>query len=265
MQPAFVSWNSQLYKIADSWMFGDIGEKDFPRYFLLPFENPDYFSMEPYLAKLTKVRQYQTLVTGYYKQEKIGVLKSKLGSAATAFATDLLIRRGVKRIVGIGYCGVIHPDWGSGEILVPEKVVRGFCVSKAYLPKPLAVGASTRLLAIAKELSDLHPVARSANRPAGTLRFIGQSFSTDAILLEDSALINRLYKKGIYAIDMEGGALLALGQRSGIDALVILVGSDNPLRCERGDGEKVGDGYGKAIQWGLDILCSGDKQAESDM
>ena len=238
-------WRNELHKIADGWMFDDV-DCSFPERILIPFENPDYFNWEAYHSKLEDVRLFKAIAIGFHAGKEIGIMKAKFGSAAVCFTVDLLARRKVKEIVGVGYCGGIHPDFDSGTIILSSSATRVSCCSKRYLPIQADIeptkNLSTRISSLAKSIKlPINPV---------------RTYSSDDILLEDSNLINTLYRTGIHGIDMECGALYSLGQYFNLSVAAMLVVSDNPLTGKRADYSKVDQSMKSTISLALNALVA---------
>jgi purine-nucleoside phosphorylase len=240
-----VEWRDRIATIADGWMFADV-DGAFPARVIIPFENPDYFDWDRYCARLDEVHRHRAIAIGRYRGETVGILKSKFGSAATCFATHLLANRDVTRIVGIGYCGGIHPDFDSGRIVASTSVSRICCASRRYLPVQSDIEASPALMHAATVWAMREGINLARTR----------TISTDDILLESSVQMRTLHDSGIHAIDMECGALYALSRHFGIDALALMVVSDNPLANAKADYAKVEPAMSTAIDMGLSILVA---------
>lgn len=245
MMPGSPDWRDRIADIADGWMFADVAGV-FPSRVIIPFENPDYFDWDAYCARLDDIRLHRAIAIGEYCGESIGILKSKFGSAAACFATHLLANRGVKRIVGIGYCGGLHPEACSGRIVASSSVSRIACTSRRYLPVQSDIEASPTMLEAANAWATRVGVDLACMRTA----------STDDILLESSVQMQTLHDAGIHAIDMECGGLYALARYFGIDALALMVVSDNPLAKAQADYSKVGPAMSVAIDMGLSVLTT---------
>ncbi len=238
-------WRTQIAEIADGWLFSDVVGL-FPERVLIPFENPDYFNWEQYHGRIGNVLLHKGIAIGDYQGRRIGILKSKFGSAAACFATHLLANRGVKKIVAIGYCGGIHPQYRSGQIVVSTSASRISCTSRRYIPVQSDIEASAGLLAAATSIAAVESLPLVYAR----------TVSTDDILLESSVQMQTLFDAGIHAIDMECGGLYALGSFFQIETVALMVVSDNPLSRQKADYAKVYEGMTVAIKLGLSILTS---------
>lgn len=245
MSETKLDWRHQIAEIADGWIFSDIPDA-FPEMVLIPFENPDYFNWREYHEQLDNVRLYKGIAIGNYRGKRIGIMKSKFGSAAVCFATHLLANRGVKRIIGVGYCGGIHSAYRTGQIIASASVSRIACTSRRYLPIQADIRASPVLLKIAVDFAAAESLSLVCTR----------TVSTDDILLETSTQMQTLFDSGINAIDMECGSLYALGSLFQLEVLVLMVVSDTPLLQQKADYAKVGEGMTSAIKLALSTLAS---------
>lgn len=50
-------------------------------------------------------------------------MSPKFGAPAAALAVDLLAGRGVREVLGIGFCGGVDPALRCGDLFVPEAAV----------------------------------------------------------------------------------------------------------------------------------------------
>lgn len=236
-------WGDEILRIAYGWVFDDV-EESIPSSILIPFENPDYFNWETYYGKLDSPKIYKSIAIGFYKGKRIGILKSKFGSSSVCFSVHLLANQDVKRIIGIGYCGGIHPDFRSGTIVMSESVSRVSCTSRRYLPIQADIPGAQNLL---------HLLTAAAIK-SGVTVLPTRVYSSDDILLQSSRLIQTLYNTGIHAIDMECGALYAMGQFFSIDVAGLMVVSDNPYIGSAADYKSVDAAINHSILISLDAL-----------
>ncbi len=176
------------------------------------------------LADVVEVNARRNMLgyTGSRRGLRVSVIGSGMGIPSLAiYATELVRRYGVRRIVRVGTCG------GIGEVEVGDLL--------------LAQGASTdsnfnRLhfgghdLAACADFGLLRAVADAAAEQGIALR-IANVFSTDCFYDGDPRLHERLSRHGIVGIEMESAGLYGLAMREGFQALSVLTVSDH---LERG-------------------------------
>lgn len=139
-----------------------------------------------------------------------------IGAPAAVLVMEKLIALGARRIVMMGWCGAIDPEFSIGDIIVPESAVSGEGTSKYYgdirrpQSSPEARGALTRLL------------------DAAQLQWsYGDIWSTDAPYRESWKFLQHLYREEkIAGVDMEFSALCSVASFRKIDFSAVLIVSD---------------------------------------
>jgi uridine phosphorylase len=92
---------------------------------------------EKYLEKGKLVASYREFVsyTGYYKNTKISVTSTGIGSPSTAIAVEELINLGAKVLIRVGTCGgALKKEIKAGYIIIPTATIREEGTTKEYLP-----------------------------------------------------------------------------------------------------------------------------------
>jgi purine-nucleoside phosphorylase len=128
---------------------------------------------------------------------------------------------GARAVVQIGNCGALADDLGAGDLFVAERAYCGEGAARYYKADGAWVAASPNLLR-SRTLSLLQP---------GECR-TGAIYTTAALFAEGEADVERWYRDGFAAVDMETAATYAVAEHFGMDRVSILYGFDNPRRRE---------------------------------
>jgi nucleoside phosphorylase len=206
-----VPWETRIAGIVDGWLFA--GDDPLPESLIIPLENPHLFDGSGWETLGLAQSDLGVVSVHRYDDVPVGVAKPVLGAAACAMLVDAASRRGVRTIVGVGFCGGTSPHVGSGTVIAATTAVAADGVSAAYTPGVDAVPASSALLA-----------------RIGTALPTGPVHSVAAVHLEDQKLVDSCARTGILGLDMETASLYAVARSRGLDALALLVVSDVPAR-----------------------------------
>jgi purine-nucleoside phosphorylase len=128
---------------------------------------------------------------------------------------------GTRAAIQVGNCGALADDFGAGDLFVAERAYCGEGAARYYKPDGEWVTASTSLLG-SRTLSALAP---------GQCR-AGVIYTTAALFAEGEADVERWFREGFAAVDMETAATYAVAEHFGMDRIAILYGFDNPRRRE---------------------------------
>jgi uridine phosphorylase len=212
----------------------------------MPLENPDLFDIAEWEKRVDIKQRYRSVTTATYRGRPLSILSARLGAPAAAMTIEAAARRGVRTLIGLGFCGAIAADLGCGDLLVPSGAVAADGTSAGYCAERYPAVADRQLT------GTLH-------RLAGNLHD-GLVYSLDAVFAQDDALIDRCRKLRVSAIDMETSAVLTVARLQGVRAATILVASDHPGQGLRTDGELLSVGAERAI--GLALTAAGDDHAQ---
>ena len=139
--------------------------------------------------------------------EEIGVLCNfGIGAPAAVVLLEDLAAFGVKRFFSIGLAGGLQGDMQSGDLIIPEKTIRGDGTS-SYYQEPSLYAAPSPLIqrGIQDQLHAMHLAYRA-----------GTTWSTDAPYREMSSIVQDYQEQGVLAVDMEASALFAAASRLGV-------------------------------------------------
>lgn len=92
---------------------------------------------EKYLENGRLVSSYREFVTytGYYKEVRITVVSTGIGSPSTAIAVEEVINCGTKVLIRVGTCGgALKKEIKAGSIIIPTASIREEGTTKEYLP-----------------------------------------------------------------------------------------------------------------------------------
>jgi uridine phosphorylase len=230
-------WLEQMHKIARDWLFSDVPLEQFPKSLILPLENPDLYDHSSFTSRMENVEHYKSISIGTYNHRPIGVMKSKFGAPAVALATHVLSMVNTTNIIGVGYCGGLQANINCGDLILPIACVRDEGTSARYVSENYPAVADI----------ENYEKLRSIVHAAGFPHHCGLVWSTDAILLETSALIQEWSSRGVIGVDMESSVLFTVARLVGIKATSVLVASDNPITYKETVVDKLAAGTAKAI------------------
>jgi ribosomal protein S18 acetylase RimI-like enzyme/purine-nucleoside phosphorylase len=136
---------------------------------------------------------------------------------------------GTRAVIQMGNCGVLADDLEAGDLFIADRAYCGEGAAQYYKPDGKWVAASTNLLG-SQTLSVLGPDEYST----------GAIYTTAALFAEGIDDVERWFREGFAAVDMETAATYAVAEHFGMDRISILYGFDNPRRREHlllGDAE----------------------------
>lgn len=128
---------------------------------------------------------------------------------------------GTRAVIQIGNCGALADGLGAGDLFVADRAYCGEGAARYYKADGAWVAASANLLR-SRTLSAL---------PPGECRG-GAIYTTAALFAEGKADVERWFREGFGAVDMETAATYAVAEYFGMDRISILYGFDNPRRRE---------------------------------
>jgi uridine phosphorylase/ribosomal protein S18 acetylase RimI-like enzyme len=124
---------------------------------------------------------------------------------------------GTRAVIQVGNCGALADDFGAGDLFVAERAYCGEGAARYYRPGAEWVAASPNLLH-SRTLSGL---------PPGTYR-TGAIYTTAALFAEGEEDVERWFREGFAAVDMETATTYAVAEYFGMERVSILYGFDNP-------------------------------------
>ena len=145
------------------------------------------------------------------------VAQFPVGAPAAVLLQELLIARGVRRLLFVGSAGSLQPDLPIGSLaLIDAAAVREDGTSFHYLPAEVTPRAAPALLA----------ALRAAASARGLVVPEGGCWTTDAVYRELTSKVARYAARGVLAVEMEAAALYAVAALRGVEAALIVAMSD---------------------------------------
>ncbi|WP_169317358.1 phosphorylase family protein [Actinacidiphila oryziradicis] len=227
-------WGSTFQGVVDGWLFSDV-DGPLPPVAILPLENPDLYDRTDWAKRVETLRDYRSVSVAHYRGHEFAVFTAKLGAPAAAMAVQAAAARGVRTLIGVGYCGAVADTLSCGDLLVPTGAVAADGTSRAYCAERYPAVADHQLV---RALHDTAP---------GTLHD-GVVLSLDAVFTQDSALVERCRALRVSGIDMETSAVLTVARLNGVRAATVLVASDHPGLGVPTDGALLGAGSARAME-----------------
>ena len=165
-----------------------------------------------------------TMYTGTYQGIKVTAINGGRFSTDTSITTEVMCNAQIPNIIRIGTCGALDENIKVGDLVVADKIIRGYGVTPYYVDKDFKTAAD-------KQISDtLEKVAKDL----GATVHRGTVWTTDALLRETRELVEAKRKEGAMAVDMVSSVLLTIAQTYNIKAGSILAVSDNVITGEMG-------------------------------
>lgn len=168
--------------------------------------------------------------TGTWRGVPVTVQTSGMGCPSAAIVVEELCRLGAKAILRVGSCGTLQPDIGLGDLVLATAAssLNG-TTERLVGMQGYAPAADFELVRHAWE------AATSAGQPIHA----GPVGTCDLFYETDEALLERLRRFGLLALEMEASAVFTLGARERVRTGCLLMVSDIIDTGERiGAGEK---------------------------
>ncbi|MCD6483546.1 MAG: nucleoside phosphorylase [Candidatus Odinarchaeota archaeon] len=160
---------------------------------------------------------------GMYKDTRIMIASSSIGTATTAIIIECLAKKGAKAIIRVGMAGSLREDIDVGDILIVSGAIRDDGISGKYLDPRFPTIPDFDIT------ESLVLAARMLNVPYK----MGVVWTHDAFFLESIEDFNYWSNLGVSCVDMETAGLFAVSQRRSIKSGAILAISEPRLRKKR--------------------------------
>lgn len=175
----------------------------------------DYFK-EFELNLIIKAKAISIYAIEIELQRRVYIAVIRNGASLSSIDFECLIYLGFTRFVFFGYACGLDPNIGIGSVALVDRAYIGEGVSRYYACNEFYNNTSTQLNSwIQESLSTLHFDVESAI-----------CYSTEALFMETSLLVNDLIQKGVNCIDMECSALLSIANYRNVNASFIFCISD---------------------------------------
>ena len=121
---------------------------------------------------------------------------------------------GTRAVIQIGNCGALADGFAAGDLFIAERAYCGDGASQYYKPEGKWVAASEELLrSEALSVCNCHT---------------GAIYTTAALFAEGQEDVERWFRDGFAAVDLETAATYAVAEFFGLQRVAILYGFDNP-------------------------------------
>ncbi|MFF3644034.1 hypothetical protein [Streptomyces sp. NPDC002564] len=233
-------WGDVFPSVVDGWLFSDVPHQ-LPPTAVLPLENPDLYDSAVWEEKTEVEERYRSATIVRYRGTRLCVLSPKLGAPAAAMALEAAAARGVRTVLGLGYCGAISPELTCGDLLVPTGAVSRDGTTAAYCPDGYPAVAD-------------HGLVTALHRAATDPLHDGLVCSVDAVYTQDSALVEQCRRRRVAGLDMETSAVLTVARLRGVRAATVLVASDHPGSGALTEGAALARGTRRALDLALEVV-----------
>jgi uridine phosphorylase len=230
-------WIESFRETAVGWLLGPNAALDsLPEAVLLPMENPDVYDDGWIGEYATDLARRGTLTLGDVNGIRIAFSAPKFGAPAVAMAVDVFAKAGFRNVVGVGFCGGLQPEVQCGQLVLPRSVIRDEGASQHYTSEEGPAKCSPRPC----------DVALRCAQERGVRLHAGPIVTTDGILRETRGKVERWHAAGCLGVDMETAALYTVASVLGIEAVAILVASDNVYERKQTDLNLLREGWREA-------------------
>ena len=169
------------------------------------------------LCKVSKTKIYQIK----YKNKKILIYTSPVGSPWATMVLEDLISIGLKKIIFFGSCGVLD-NIKEFEILIPTKSKREEGTSYHYIKKGKYIDINPKYI---NEFTELLTKKKINYQ-------LCKTWTIDAPYRETKKKVQKYIKKGIKTVEMESSALATIGIFRNIDVFIFFYAADSLSKLE---------------------------------
>lgn len=201
-------------------------EGDFAKSVLLPGDPlRAKFIADNFLSDVKVVNEVRNMFgfTGTYNGKPVSVMGTGMGIPSIGIYTYELIHfYGVEKLIRIGSCGAMQPDFKLGDIVMALAASTDSNFAHQYkLPGTFSAGASYNLLRKAADIAEEY----------GYRYQVGNVLSAD-VFYNETPNRDDWAKMGVLAVEMESYALYCNAARAGVEALGIFSVSDSLVTGE---------------------------------
>ncbi|MGB9749558.1 MAG: nucleoside phosphorylase [Caldisericia bacterium] len=224
----------------------DISEK------IILVGNPDRAKrINSFFLKDSKlVNEYRCLLTytGFYKNERITVATTGMGSPSTAIVLEELIKLGGKIFIRVGSAGGLNPLIQTGDMVIATAAIRDDGTSLKYLPIEFPAVPDFDLT---------NQLIRKAKENFEKVLY-GIVISSDGFYVGyDDKTMKKFVESNVQAVEMESGIVFIVSQRRKVKASAIFVIDGNITlgkMKEKGKEKEFNEGEYIASKIALDCL-----------
>lgn len=162
------------------------------------------------------VNEYRSLLvyTGFYKDDRITVATTGMGSPSAAIVLEELIKLGGKIFIRVGSAGGLNPKIQTGDIVIATSSIRDDGTSIKYLPLGFPAVPDFDLTSI---------LIKKAKENFDRI-FYGIVLSSDGFYEGyDKEIMKKYVESNVQAVEMESGVVFIVSQRRRVKAGAIFV------------------------------------------
>jgi DeoD family purine-nucleoside phosphorylase len=159
--------------------------------------------------------------TGTYEGRPVSVQATGMGCPSAAIVIEELAQLGVRRMIRVGTCGGLQPDFKLGDLIVALSAVPADSTATSYL--------AGEVHAPTADWDLVHGAVHAAKELGKPVR-VGPIVSSDLFYNPDAAQYQRWSNRGVLAVEMEAAVLFTLGALRKFKAGCLLTVSDFVLQ-----------------------------------
>jgi purine-nucleoside phosphorylase len=183
-----------------------------------------YQAMLPYFDNVTQVGTangiLEDVLIGDVRGRPVGFACVYGGSMASE-VVHLFGVLGSRTVLQIGNCGALADDFNAGDLFLADRAYCGEGAAQYYKSDGKWVTASMGLLR-----------SETLSRSSAAAIRTGAIYTTAALFAEGTKDVERWFRDGFAAVDLETAATYAVAEHFGMDRLALLYAFDNPRRRE---------------------------------
>jgi DeoD family purine-nucleoside phosphorylase len=159
--------------------------------------------------------------TGTYDGKPVSVQATGMGCPSAAIVIEELAQLGVRRMIRVGTCGGLQPDFKLGDLIIALSAVPADATAISYL--------AGEVHAPTADWDLVHGAVHAAKELGKPVR-VGPIVSSDLFYNPDAAQYQRWSNRGVLAVEMEAAVLFTLGALRKFKAGCLLTVSDFVLQ-----------------------------------
>ncbi len=162
---------------------------------------------------------------GKFRGKPASVQSTGMGGPSAAIAVEELVMLGVKRLLRVGTCGALQPDFQFGDLILAMSSIPADSTALHYVGSNRYVPTS--------DWEMLHRAFHAAQKLGKRVR-VGPIASADIFYDPDKDRMPRWAELGVLAVEMEASVLFTLGALRKVQTGCLLTVSDLDLVSKTG-------------------------------
>ncbi len=197
------------------------------------------------LEEVTGMAHTIKCYTSYYKDLKVSVITSADGTHYAEWIVAMAYKRGIKALIGIGYCGAISENIEIGDVIIPIVAIRDEDTIRHYVDEKYPAIANYYLLKLLEE-----SLISKNIKP-----FVGIIVTTSSTFTESKDWAKWLSKFRVLGVECETSVIYLLSYLCNIPVVNALVVSDSVIKGEHAvDLKQLGKIYEEVAKASLETL-----------